>query len=110
MLPGMYLEFLLMPEKAVISLFASSVVGYLGMLWLHSMDSSLAPSEVLPFPFCILTVAGSLLFGPDGVCSDFYSRYSSLPSFLLFLDPAAGGWSLSGCVTFRVELVIPYVG
>ena len=100
-----------MPEKAVISLFASSLVGYLGMLWLHSVDSSSAPSEVLPFPFCILTVSGSLsLFGPDGVCSDFYSSYSSLPSFLLFLDPAAGGWSLAGYVTFRVELVLPYVG
>lgn len=100
----MYLEFFLVPEKAVISLFASSVVDCLGLPWLHSMDSSLAPSEVLPFPFCILTVAGNLsLFGPEWVCSDFYSSYSSLPSFFLFLDPAAGGWSLSGYVSFRVE-------
>lgn len=109
MLPGMYSEFFLMPEKAVISLFASSMVGYLGLLWLHSMDSSLAPSEVLPFPFCILTVAGSLLFSPERVCSDFYSNYSSLPSFFLFLDPAAGGWSLSGLCLFQGR-VLPYVG
>lgn len=86
------------------------MAGYLGMQWLHSMDSSLAPSEVLPFSFCIPTVAGSLLFGPDGECSDLYSSDSPWPSFFLFLDPAAGGWSLSGCVTFRMELVLPYVG
>lgn len=51
MLPGMYLEFFIVPEKAVISLFASSVVGYLGLLWLHSMDSRWLPVKCASISF-----------------------------------------------------------